>query len=308
MSKMYEKEELSKRMKVYENVTKPFLTLGTPKVIRVDMRAGSTFCKKLDKPFDYIYSRSMLATAKALCAQIPGAKFAYTQSDEISIALNDDFGENSKEFHCFFDGNLEKIVSISASIATLEFNKAWVSKVFDLEFNKAWTAKEFCDKFDQANVFDTSYREALNREVEKLNVYKSKINTAMFDSRVTVLPTVTELHNYFVWRQQDATRNSILALAYANFTTKETDNKNCSELQDMLVLERGINWNDLEVGYKRGFIICREAYEKENEYGKAIRHRWVEYPEIPIFTQDTNFIPELFNSSVGLGKELEEQN
>ena len=314
MSKMVDKDELAKRMKTYENATRPFLTLGVPKVIRVDMRAGGTFCRNLEKPFDKIFSNSMLETAKAMCMQIPGAKFAYTQSDEISIALNDDFG--NVEYSCFFDGNLEKIVSISASIATLEFNKAW---------------RKLVDQYKQdlAEAQETGIDPTYEFRLKRLEIYESKLDSAMFDSRVVVLPNETELHNYFVWRQQDATRNSILAVGNANFTQKEIDNKNTSEIQDMLMLERGINWNNFPVGLKRGFVVIKELYKKEVQANKwtaskrgisktyevsgeapleCIRSRWSIYPDIPIFTQATEFIPRIFYKNVFTEKDLEELN
>lgn len=112
--------KLDERMKKYEGVSKMFLTVGVPKVIRLDMRAGSTFTKHLKKPFDPVFSGAMEQAAQALCKQIQGAAFAYTQSDEISLILNDGV---DKDTQTFFDGNVEKIVSISASLCTLEFNK-----------------------------------------------------------------------------------------------------------------------------------------------------------------------------------------
>jgi tRNA(His) 5'-end guanylyltransferase len=284
MSKAYEKDELGCRMKTYENVSKPFLTLGIPHVIRLDMRAGHSFCRKLKRPFDEIFSKSMEKTAIALCEQIPGVKFAYTQSDEISLALNDDFG--NIEFQCFFDGIIEKIVSISASIATLEFNKAWIEIV-----NETW-GNEF---YEDERILE------LNPDVK---VYRNNFFKAQFDSRVFSVPNVTELHNYFLWRQQDATKNSILSVGYANFSQKEMDGKNCEQIQDMLHAI-GINWNDFPVKYKRGIIVVKEAYEKEikmslngkfSSSGTCIRHRWTSDKEIPILSQETSYVKELFEA------------
>lgn len=272
MSKQYEKDELGRRMKVYESVPKNFLTLGIPHVIRLDMRAGHTFCRNFKKPFDNIFNKCMTITTVELCKHIPGVKFGYTQSDEISLALNDDFGNS--EYSCFFSGNVEKIVSISASIATLEFNKAYYNTISKLELSD-----------------------------DDLKIYTDKLFKAQFDSRVFSLPNETELHNYMLWRQQDATKNSILSLGYAHFSTKELENKNCENIQDMLH-EININWNDFPVEYKRGRIITRYEYNKDatwtDKNGKmhtstAVRHDWGNVQDIPILTQSPNFISDLYN-------------
>ena len=256
------KDSLGARMKTYENVSKGFLTLGVPKVIRLDMRAGHTFCRGFDKPFDRIFSNCMIETTIDLCGQIPGVVAGYTQSDEISLILND---EVNNGYVCFFEGNIEKIVSISASIATLNFNKHYFDKCHD----------------------------------SKNKTYRNKLWTAQFDSRVFCLPNVTELHNYILWRQEDATRNSIQIVAHANFTDKECHGLNSNQLQDKLMVEKGINWNNFESRFKRGSIILKENYYKDVELpnGEIItnvkRSHWVE-KNIPILTKDTAFIPSIY--------------
>lgn len=89
-------------------------------VIRLDGKAFHTFTKGLNKPFDKNLSDAMEATLKSLCAEIQNIKFGYTQSDEISLILNDLDGENTS---LWFDGQVQKMVSVAASIATAHFNK-----------------------------------------------------------------------------------------------------------------------------------------------------------------------------------------
>ena len=105
--------------------------------------------------------------------------------------------------------------------------------------------------------------------------------TAYFDCRVFNLP-IHEVVNYFVWRQQDATRNSIQSLARANFSHNECHNLSCNELQEKLFTERNINWNDLPVHLKRGSTIKDKNLDL--------------HP--PIFSQDRKYIensmPTLF--------------
>lgn len=73
----------------------------------------------------------------------------------------------------------------------------------------------------------------------------------MFDSRCFNIPK-EEVTNYIYWRQLDATRNSIQMVGQANFSHKELQNKSCNDIQDMLMTQKGINWNDLPTYKKRG--------------------------------------------------------
>ena len=100
-----------------------------------------------------------------------------------------------------------------------------------------------------------------------------------FDSRVFVMPE-NDVVNYFIWRQQDATRNSIQMLARSQFSHKECHKKSCDDLQEMLFQERGMNWNDTETHKKRGSCVYKSD------------EGWIIDKEIPIFTQDRHFIKQ----------------
>lgn len=107
---------------------------------------------------------------------------------------------------------------------------------------------------------------------------------AFFEARVFVLPE-SELGNYFIWRQQDATRNSIQMVAQALYSQTELHGKNTNELQDM-IHAKGQNWNDLPVSQKRGRCIKRRYFEVEG----VERSEWFVDEEPPIFSQDRDYI------------------
>lgn len=111
---------LGDRMKQYEYVTRTYLMHRTPAVIRIDGKAFHTWTRWCEKPFDNSLSELMIQTTKYLVDNIQGAVFGYTQSDEISILVRD---YDTLETSMWFDGNIQKIVSISASLATAFFNK-----------------------------------------------------------------------------------------------------------------------------------------------------------------------------------------
>ncbi len=115
------KDSIGNRMKGnYENRQRFYLTRRTPVILRLDGKAFHTFTKKLEKPFDSTLHDRMVETTKFLMSQIQGAKFAYTQSDEISILVTDyDYFETE----AWFDYNIQKLTSVSASLATGFFNR-----------------------------------------------------------------------------------------------------------------------------------------------------------------------------------------
>jgi tRNA(His) 5'-end guanylyltransferase len=214
---------LGDRMKEYENTSKLYLTRRCPYIIRIDGRAFHSFTKKFKRPYDDIFNKTMWETAKYLCENITGCKLAYVQSDEISLLLTD-YDKIGTE--PWFNKGVQKIVSISASLATLAFN----NKFREIS----------CDK----------------------EPYISKYNMATFDSRVFVIPK-EEACNYFIWRQRDATRNYILSIGQANFSHKELHGKSCNDIQEVLFTERQINFNDFPTSQKRGVSIIKEMFEKD---------------------------------------------
>lgn len=114
------KDELGDRMKgQYESRTKSYLPRRTYTIIRLDGKAFHTFTKGFERPYDERLMDAMDYTTEMLCANIQGAKLGYTQSDEISLLLSDfeKIGTSA-----YFDGAIQKIVSVTASMASTYFN------------------------------------------------------------------------------------------------------------------------------------------------------------------------------------------
>jgi tRNA(His) 5'-end guanylyltransferase len=120
----------------------------------------------------------------------------------------------------------------------------------------------------------------------------------MFDSRCFNIPE-SEVTNCFIWRQQDATRNAIQMLGQCNFSHRELQNKSCNDIQDMLMLQKGINFNDMPTEFKRGVccvknrIVC-EPYGNRMLVNGADEGQWVIDKEIPVFTQDRSYVERNF--------------
>lgn len=261
------KDNLGDRMKTYENVTRTYLTRRTPVIIRIDGKAFHTFTRGFDKPFDKVFVKSMQQTMKYLCENIEGCVLGYTQSDEITLILCDYKKLTSQ---AWFDNNIQKMCSVSASMATMAFNNNF-AEIVSMSF-----ADLSVDDYVNLPYFCGAHERMIYRQ-------------GMFDSRVFNIPK-EEVNNCLLWRQQDATRNSIQSVAQANFSHKQLKGKNCKELQEMLWQEKGVNWNDYPIHLKRGSCCVKEQYEIESNGEKVLRSRWIIDEQIPIFSQDTNYV------------------
>ncbi len=234
---MTDKTGLGDRIKKYERVSKTKLMGRTPVIIRLDGKAFHTWTRQLvnvdqvlkTEPYGEVMHKAMFYTTEYLMKNIQNAVFAYSQSDEISILLNDWYRLTTDQW---FDGTIQKIVSVAASMATVGFNTNPVIKCMDLK-------------------------------------------PAVFDARVFNVP-LDEVANYFVWRQQDATRNSIQMLGQYYFSHNQMHGKNVSQIQDMLMAEHNVNWNDVDTRKKRGWCFASGEYDNE----------------IPIFTKNRYFIEQ----------------
>lgn len=264
-------DDLGVRMKTfYEQISKTKLMRRCPVAIRIDGKAFHTFTRGFQKPFDEVLIKSMQETMKYLCENIQGCVLGYTQSDEITLILVDYKKLTSS---AWFDYEVQKICSIAASMATMAFNKAFVKEV-----------KKYS--------FELSMGIHTDEERRLLDIYHKAIDKgAMFDARCFNIPK-EEVTNLCYWRQLDASRNSIQMVGQANFSHKELQNKSCNDIQDMLMSQKGINWNDLPTYQKRGSCCVRNKIILESDGVMATaqlrdtsrsENEWIIDTDIPIF-------------------------
>lgn len=226
-------DALGTRMKTfYEQVPKTRLVRRMPVAIRLDGKAFHTFTRGFQKPFDEVLGNAMVRTMEYLCKNIQGCVFGYTQSDEITLLLID---YQTLDTCAWFDYEIQKMCSISASMATIAFNKYFFEEARDW-YNRQLPSTLQCEQ----NI------------VKQWKVYKIAAEKgAMFDARCFNIPK-EEACNLVYWRQLDATRNSIQMVGQANFSHSELQGCSCSVIQDMLHEQKGINWNDFPTRWKRG--------------------------------------------------------
>jgi len=206
---------LDERMKNYERSVGNRLTMRCPAIIRLDGRAFHTFTRSFARPYDNVFRSLMVGTAIAMCEEISTAVYAYGQSDEISILMNDYTLFNTEQY---FGGSVQKITSVVSSVAT----------------------------------------NAFNRELRKHGLH-DKLFKATFDARVFSIPE-RDASNYFVWRQRDCIRNSILSLGQSCFSHKQLHGKSCEDIKNMLAGPSILSpWENESLEFKYGFVVQYET-------------------------------------------------
>lgn len=267
------RDDLGVRMRTfYEQIPKTKLMRRCPVALRIDGKAFHTFTKGFQKPFNEVLIKSMQETMKYLCENIQGCVLGYTQSDEITLILVDYKKLTSS---AWFDYEVQKICSIAASMATMAFNKFFANNVGD-----------YCTyTYEREDNSHEEYEHILSLAIDK---------GAMFDCRCFNIPK-EEVTNLIYWRQLDASRNSIQMVGQANFSHKELQNKSCNEIQDMLMTQKGINWNDLPIYQKRGsccvrnkIILFRGSIMETAQLRDTSKseNEWIIDTEIPIFKNE----------------------
>lgn len=223
------KDELGERMKAdYEDALRLYVPRRTHVVIRIDGRGFHQFTKKLERPYSRVLADALDAAAMALAAEMIGCRFAYGQSDEYSFVLTD---TEPADAALWFDGNVQKMVSVSASVFTGAFNQAFGGAA-----------------------------------------------AGAFDSRVLVIAQRSEVEKYLLWRQLDASANSLNMLASAHFSHKELVGKSTAEKHDMLH-SKGVNWAKQPADFKRGRAVVRKP-------GGG----WQVDREIPVFNREPGYL------------------
>jgi tRNA(His) 5'-end guanylyltransferase len=260
------KDNLGDRMKSYEDSYRLTLPIRMPIILRVDGKAFHTYTKGCKRPLDQGLIDCMNVTAIALCKALQGSQIAYVQSDEISVLLNN---YQTTETQPWFDNNLQKMVSVAASIASVTFTE------------NSYRIWGFCDNAEGTGFEGMGYTSAITKP-------------AYFDARAFVLPK-EEVSNYFLWRQQDATRNSLQMLARTLYSHKELDGKDNSELKNLCIMKK-IDWNSCPTSQKIGRCIVKSKMmktgvnPKTGEEFAAERTEWVVDNNIPVFSDNRDYI------------------
>lgn len=233
------KDQFGDRMKKYEELaTNAVFMPRLPVVCRLDGRGFSRWTKGLQKPYDVRMSRLMIAVTKLLVRET-SARVGYTQSDEITLVMVPEEGQD-----LYFGARIAKVLSVSASAATQYFTQLLPD--FIPEKVPSATHAENCDFLNGNDCNCKMWEKLLSR-------------APMFDARAFAVPDLDEAANAVLWREQDATRNSINGAAHEQFGHSALKGKKSTEKMEML-FQVGINWNDYPSFFKKGTYVRRKFF------------------------------------------------
>jgi tRNA(His) guanylyltransferase len=238
--------------------------------------------------------------------------------------VSDDIGDRFKGYEAVFDYALPRRLPMVIRVDGRAFHGLKLAKPFDDHFFDcmAATAKALCREIQGAKLayfqsdeisiiarddMQNTTQPWVGKRLSKLVSLSAAVatatfndafgahNTRQFDSRAFVVPDLNEVVNYCIWRQQDASRNSVSMAARAIFSHKECHLKTTSDLIDRLRAAE-TPWEDTPTHFKRGAVCRVVRVNRHVEYlGTEIeRNEWQIDTEPPIFTQDRAYIETLY--------------
>lgn len=261
---------LEQKCLYYRGLTDYKLLPGSYVIVMLDGKNFSRLVKnKFKKPFDDDFISMMNETAKYVCENVQGCKFAYVQSDEISLVLTD---FDTPTTDTFFGYRLCKMQSIIASFATAKFNQLMLS--YNLKKHSYDTLLEDCA--------DTVY--SVNDAIKVVD------NTplAQFDCKCWNVPNINDIFAWFLYRQIDCVRNSKQQAAQTYLPHKKLLKLNTDAQIKLLIEEKDIDWNCYPMDQKYGrFIWKRKVIMTNIDTGEIYhRYKWIEEPAFPLMDED----------------------
>ena len=251
---------LKERMDEYEIGSGLKLIKKLPIVIVINGRSFQKLTSLFEKPFSQIFSEIMSAVIIRLAAEVDGNQLIYSFDDEIIIVCRNDQSNQTEQW---YDGDIQKIVSTVSSIATIEFNK--LSEMGEVKL----------------------------------------VGDCIFSAKTFILPNITEVINYLVSAQQKAFQTAVSSASFHELLKKYNSlfkvkeilyNRTTSEKIDILKRECDISM-DL---YPSSFTKGTAAYRIQKIINNEIKNKITIDTELPIFTQDHDFLNNIFK----LGKDI----
>jgi tRNA(His) guanylyltransferase len=248
--------KLKDRIEGYQSIADIKLLSRVPIVIVINGRSFSKITSLLKKPYDENLTECLLSTMQKLCTDIEGAIFAYQHNDEIVIIVRND--QNSETLP-WCSNRIQKICSITSSIATLHFNRC----VSAINLNLMGEAIFASQTFIVPNIMET-----INTLIYKQqHNFHTSIQFACFYE-------LLKKHN------KDDIKNMISGLSV-------------DEKIELLNQECQIDFHEYPVPFRRG-AACYKV-PKIIEDGN-VKNKWFVNSDLPIFTENQSFLSNIFKN------------
>jgi len=226
---------LEERMKKYEMCNKYHYTLRVPVIVRVDGKGFSKYTKNFKKPFSDEITQSMISSTRTLFKEMQGCKLAYTHSDEASFLLTD---WDSLEFQPWVDYNINKVLSLSASIFTAQFNR--VINGFSMDYGMYPTAKFDARGFnipkeDIANYFLWRCNNCVNNSITNYARYFFSHKELMSKSKNEILQMLFNANDIDSWESlKDVNKNGTIIYKKQKMIEENCHLSNYNDWQNLI--------------------------------------------------------------------------
>jgi tRNA(His) guanylyltransferase len=251
--------KLKDRVDTYVDSSNYRLLSRVPIIIGINGRSFHKVTSLLDKPYCIKFAESMLSTTVKLCMEVEGAIFAYQHNDEIIIVARNDQNQDTSPW---YDNRLQKICSITSSIATQHFNM----------FASNMNLNLFGDALFTSQVFVVP------------NITEA-INTIIYKQQ----------HNFHT-AIQFATFYELLK-KYDKIAIKEMmSDLSIDEKTDLLKQECDIDFNEYHPSFRRGAA----CYKVPKIVDGVVKNKWTVNTDLPIFTKDQSFLSNIFKNGADI--------
>lgn len=252
--------KLKDRIISYQDASDYKLMARVPLIIVINGRSFSKNTELLDKPFCHKFKECILSTTLKLCMEVEGAVFAYQHNDEIILLIRND---QSPETTPWFDNKIQKIASVTASIATMHFNS--------------------CANAIGLNMMNESI---FSSQVFLVPTIAEAVNTMIYKQQQNFYSSV-----------QFACLYELLNKKYDKHIIKEMLNGlSIDEKIDLLNQECNINFNEYPISFRRGVAV----YKAPIISGESMKNKWHLNIEPPIFTKDQSFLTNIFRTGADI--------
>ena len=253
-------QKLKDRIDSYIEVSDHKILNRLPLIICVNGRAFSKVTSLIDKPYCTKFTEGMLSATLKLCMEVEGALFGYQHNDEIVIVARND---QSLETEPWYDNRVQKIASITASIATTYFKNYVSSTDLNLLGEPLFTSQVFA-----------------------VPTMAEAINTLVYKQQQNFHTSIQFAIYYELLKKHD--RNTIKEML---------SGLSVDEKIELLQQECDIDFNEYPHSFRRGAACYKVPKIVE---GSTMKNKWVINPELPIFAKDQSFLSNIFKNGADI--------
>lgn len=251
--------KLKDRVESYQAATDYKLLNRVPLIICVNGRGFSKITQLLDKPYCPKFTECMVSTMLRLCTDVEGALFGYQHNDEIVIVTRND---QSNDTNPWYDNKIQKICSVTSSIATMHFNDYAKSAELNVTGEPVFTSQVFV-----------------------VPTIAEAVNTVIYKQQQNFHTSIQFACLYELIKKYD--KNNIREMM---------SGLNIDEKVDLLAQETEVDFNKYPLPFRRGVA----AYKVPIVSGESMRNKWYLNTEPPIFTKDQSFLSNIFKNGADI--------